>query len=52
MKHAHRGSKGGEVTVELYAFPLMGQEDQVEHVVVIAHDITERKRSEEAGKSI
>jgi len=51
LEHVHRAGKRGKVTVELYAFPFLGQEGQAEHVVVIAHDITERKRKRKRGKS-
>jgi len=51
VEHVHRAGKRGKVTVELYAFPFSGQEGQAEHVVVIAHDITEHKRKRKRGKS-
>jgi len=47
MEHVHQDRGGRELTVEMYAFPLFGEDGQVELVVEVQHDIGDRKRAEE-----
>jgi len=46
-EHIHKGRAGDDRVVEIYAFSLLSQNGEVEHIVEIIHDITERKRAEE-----
>ena len=46
MEHVHQGRGGQALTVEMYAFPLFGEDGQVEAVVEVQHDISDRKRAE------
>lgn len=50
VEHTHLESDGKPYFVELDAFPLLAAEGDVEAVVELSHDITERKRSEQALK--
>jgi signal transduction histidine kinase len=52
VEHIHRDRSGGELIVELYAFPLLGEDGKIEHVVELSHNITERKRAEEENKGL
>ena len=52
LQHTHRDSRGKEVIVELSAFPLFDQDGNVELMVEMLDDITERKRAEEYVKSL
>jgi len=47
VEHIHRDEKGEEVIVEIYSFPLFGEEGNVEQVVEVHHDVTEKRRIEE-----
>jgi PAS domain S-box-containing protein len=51
-EHIHRDSQNNEVIVELYAFPILGPTGGIESVVEVTHDITERKREEEAVRRL
>lgn len=46
VEHIHRDEKGEEVIVEIYAFPLFGEDGNVEQVVEVHHDVTEKRRIE------
>ncbi len=48
VEHVHKDREGKEVTVEIYAFPLFNGNGEVESVVEITNDVTERKKAEEA----
>jgi PAS domain S-box-containing protein len=52
VEHIHRDRSGGELIVELYAFPLLGEDGKIEHVVELSHNITERKRAEEEKRGL
>jgi PAS domain S-box-containing protein len=52
VEHIHRDRSGGELIVELYVFPLLGEDGKIEHVVELSHNITERKRAEEENKGL
>jgi len=45
-EHRHIDSEGHELIVELSAFPLLGPSGEVEKVVEITRDVTERRRAE------
>ncbi len=50
LEHTHVDSATHPYCVELNAFPLLAADGNVEAVVELSHDITERKRSEQALK--
>jgi PAS domain S-box-containing protein len=50
VEHTHVDSATHPYFVELNAFPLLSADGNVEAVVELSHDITERKRSEQALK--
>jgi PAS domain S-box-containing protein len=47
VEHIHKDRDGNDLIVEIYAFPLFGPDGEVECMVEIANDITERKRTED-----
>ncbi len=52
VEHIHRDRSGGELIVELYAFPLLGEDGKIEHVIELSHNITERTRAEEEKRGL
>ncbi len=50
VEHTHVDSKGGKYIVEISAFPLLSPTGEVENVVEVSHDITERRAAEEIAK--
>ncbi len=48
VEHTHKDKYGKDMTVEIGSFPLTGPTGEVEYVVEIQNDITERRRTEEA----
>ncbi|MHC4541329.1 MAG: PAS domain-containing protein [Planctomycetota bacterium] len=48
VEHTHLDSAANPHSVELNAFPLFATDGHVEAVVELSHDITERKRTEQA----
>ncbi len=51
-EHVHADSSGKEMVVRLYAFPLLGADGNVDHVVELSQNITERRRAEEEAKAL
>jgi PAS domain S-box-containing protein len=49
-EHFHVEGSGKEMVVRLYAFPLLGADGNVDHVVELSQNITERRRAEEEAK--
>jgi PAS domain S-box-containing protein len=47
VEQVHMSSKGEELNVEIYAFPLFGEDGNVERVVEVFHNITEHKQAEQ-----
>ncbi len=47
MEHIHTGQKGEELIIEIYAFPLFGNDGEVENIVEVHHNITHRRRAEQ-----
>jgi len=47
VEQVHRGSKGEELNVEIYAFPLFAEDGNVERVVEVFHNITDHKQAEQ-----
>ena len=47
VEHVHKNASGQALTVEIYAFPLFGDDGRVEQVVEVQHDVSDRKRAEE-----
>jgi PAS domain S-box-containing protein len=47
LEHIHRGPHGQDIVVELYAFPLFDPNGNIDKVVQISHDVTERKLAEQ-----
>jgi PAS domain S-box-containing protein len=47
VEHNRAGCQNRQRTLEIYAFPLFGQNGTVEHVVEVSHDVTDRKRAED-----
>jgi PAS domain S-box-containing protein len=47
VEHVHLNSDQGERNVEIYAFPVLGKDGNVEQVGVVSHDVTDRKRADE-----
>ncbi len=47
MERIDQAADGKEWTQELLAFPLFGEEGNVDHVVVVNHNITDRKREKQ-----
>ncbi len=43
-RHIHRAADGSKRVIELTAFPLPGPDGEVERIVEIHHDVTERER--------
>ena len=48
LEHIHKDRKGKELIEEIYAFPLFAPSGEVESIVEILHDITERKMAEKS----
>lgn len=46
VEHVHKDNDGKDLIVEIDAFPLFGPDGEVECMVEIANDVTERKRAE------
>ena len=51
VEHIHEDHAGEEKIVEVSAFPLFGEDGNVEQVVEVSHDITQRRRTEELTQS-
>ncbi|MGD9122509.1 MAG: response regulator [Desulfobacterales bacterium] len=51
VEHIHKSADGHETIVEVSAFPIKGEDGTFSQVVHVAHDITERKRAEDAIKN-
>lgn len=47
VEHVHHTSEGKELLVEIFCFPIQAYNGEIEAVVEVMHDITERKRAEE-----
>lgn len=47
VEHIHIDKRGDEMIVEIYAFPLFGEDGSVEQVVEVHHDVTERRKAEQ-----
>jgi len=47
LEHIHTNAKGEKLVMAIYAFPLLDEAGEVELVVALSHDVTERKRLEE-----
>ncbi len=46
VEHDRVGCGNQQLTFEIHAFPLFGQDGTVEHVAEVYHDITDRRRAE------
>jgi PAS domain S-box-containing protein len=51
VEHTHKSADGHEVIVEVSTFPIKDEDGTFSQVVHLAHDITERKKAEEAIKN-
>lgn len=47
VEQVHRSSKGEELNVEIYAFPLFAEDGNIERVVEVFHNITDHKQTEQ-----
>ncbi|MBU4345693.1 MAG: PAS domain-containing protein [Proteobacteria bacterium] len=47
VEQVHRGSKGEELNVEIYAFPLFAEDGNIERVVEVFHNVTDHKQVEQ-----
>ena len=47
VEHTHKDKNGKDVTVDIYSFPLFDLTGDVEYIVEIQQNITERKKAEE-----
>jgi PAS domain S-box-containing protein len=47
VEQVHMGSKGEELNVEIYAFPLFGEGGNIERVVEVFHNINDHKQAEQ-----
>ncbi len=52
VEHIHEDRSGRRLIVELYAVPLLGADGNVEHVVELSQNITERKKAEKEKKKL
>jgi PAS domain S-box-containing protein len=46
-EHLHTGKDGEELIIEIYAFPLFGDDGRIENIVEVHHDVTDRRRAEQ-----
>jgi PAS domain S-box-containing protein len=46
VEHIHKNDRGERLFVELYAFPLFDRDGNIDRVVELSNDITERKRAQ------
>ena len=51
VEHTHQGADGHDIIVEVSTFPIKDEDGAFSQVVHVAHDITERKRAEDAIKN-
>lgn len=47
LEHVHTDRDGRERYVEMHAFPLFGEDGNVEQVGIVSHDITDKKRADQ-----
>lgn len=47
VEHIHKDDKGEKVFLEVYVFPLLGEDGNVEEIVEVSHDITDHKQAEQ-----
>ncbi|MBW2109738.1 MAG: response regulator, partial [Deltaproteobacteria bacterium] len=52
VEHVHKGPNDSDMIIELYAFPIIGENGDVEHVVELSKDITEKRRAEDRLRRI
>ena len=52
LEHLHLGKDGKDRVYEIYAYPIMDNEDRVKQIIEYCVDITERKKAEEENKKI
>ena len=49
-EHVHRDHEGGNVYVEISAYPLRDADGEIDRIVHLSRDVTDRRRAEEALK--
>ena len=49
-EHVHKDSEGGNVYVEISAYPLRDADGEIDRIVHLSRDVTDRRRAEEALK--
>ena len=50
MEHVHKDREGGNVYVEISAYPLRDADGEIDRIVHLSRDVTDRRRAEEALK--
>jgi len=52
VEHIHKDKEGKQLIVQINVFPLFGPKGEIEYIVEIQRDITERKQAEEKEKQL